>query len=399
MVRYIVLDAETTVRNKGEDAIGDMVASPYSSKNEMVALGLRFGGDNYIEYKYPHGAVDGFSAWYQYIADPCVDDNEKLLLVGHNLPFDLKYLKKHHPSSFEEALKNIYIWDTQQVAYLLSGQTHMYPALDELCEEIGHSLKDQKIKEYWDNGVATEDIPAEELCAYLAHDLESTEAVFKYQYQLVKDNPALFNLIRMKMDDILATTMMEENGMAFDIAVAHKEVGILETQINLHEMLAESMVNEEAFNKALFNPMSNEHVSLAMFGGTLAVDERVTVLDEHGFPLYYKSGAKAGQQKTRMEKVMYDVVGMGLKPPAGAVAKKGIYPVGDEVLSKYPHMPFCGTIQKLRELNKTLETYFLGYSKLVWPDGCIHPSINHCSTRTGRQSFTKPNLQNVSRND
>jgi DNA polymerase-1 len=60
---------------------------------------------------------------------------------------------------------------------------------------------------------------------------------------------------------------------------------------------------------------------------------------------------------------------------------------------------FIGYLQDFREMHKDLSTYYDGYTKLVWEDGIIRPNYQNCATRTGRQSCTQPNLQNVSKGE
>lgn len=394
-MKFFVIDSESTIRNRGEFAIGDMAANPFFYANTLVLFGERCGGTNkqidVLRVTRDYKAPDFFE----------VARNEPVLLVGHNIAFDLKYIDRHWHEEWESVKHNIYIWDTQQVAYLLSGQTHMYPSLDELCAEIGFELKDDKIKQYWGNGVDTDKIPRNELSAYLDHDLEATEAVFRHQYEIVSNNNKLFHLVKVKMDDILATNEMECNGMEFDLVTAHKLATYndaliaalkAELKINTHGVFAPGFE---------FNPMSNDHISLWFFGGKYKVKQAVNVLDGDGNPTKYKTGAKAGLLKTKLQDVEYTVVPrydaseLGITPNA-----KGMYPVDKDVLKKvaeyYPDaMPI--NVLKLRELEKENETYYRGYSKLVFPDKKIHGSIGHVGTRTGRNNHNKPNLGNVTR--
>lgn len=388
-MKYWIVDGETSIKNRGDAAVGDMAASPYCADNKLVLLGARQGTNNFVINNTAYSTLPDFLTTAL---------RECVLLIGHNIGFDLKYIAKTWPATWAQALPNIYIWDTQQVAYLLSGQTHMYPSLDELCAEIGRPLKDDKIKEYWDNGVDTELIPMGELLPYLEGDLENTDAVFRHQYEIVTKNKALFNLVKVKMDDILCTVMMEDNGMEFDLMTAHSLAAANDLKIAISELMAADLAAGHFIEGFNFNPMSNEHVSLMMFGGEYKQRESVPVLDEHGNEVRYKTGARKGEVKTRQEDVMYTTAGMGLTP-VGAPKKNGIYSVADDVLQQYAGVPFVQYIKTIRELTKENETYYRGYSSLVWPDGRIHPSINHCSTRTGRQSCTKPNLQNVTREE
>lgn len=387
-MKYWVIDCETTIKNRGEGAIGDMPASPYHPYNRIHLLGERQAGKNCI---YNGGGTPNFIITAQY---------ENVLLIGHNIAFDLKYLKKTFPITWPAVINNIYIWDTQQVAYLLSGQSWMYPSLDDCCKEIGFELKDEKIKEYWENGVDTELIPNSELVPYLEHDLEATEAVFRYQYDLVSRDRKLFNLVKVKMDDILATVEMEDNGMEFDLVKAQRLAENNDFSISLNEYSAKRLVREHFVKGFEFNPLSNEHVSLAMFGGKYTVREVVNVLDTSGNPQSYKTGARKGQIKTKMTDVEYSTKGFGLTPPARlSPDRKGNYSVAEDVLKEFDSLPFVHNILKVRELTKENETYYRGYSKLVWPDRKIHGSIGHVGTRTGRNNHSKPNLGNVVRED
>ena len=383
-----MIDSETSIKNRGETAVGTQKSDPFCPANKIVMFGERHGGKNIAD------TLCGFRA-----APLCLSyaRSEKVLLVGHNLPFDLKYMWKTWDLTMPEVINNIYIWDTQQVAYLLSGQTHMYPSLDELTKEVGGVLKDEKIKDYWNNDVDTELIPAHELGEYLEGDLENTEKVFRYQYELVSKIPALFNLVKVKMDDLLCTTMMEMNGMHFDLSVAHEAAEKNDMRIAIHTMACRIHTKELFHADFQFNPMSNEHVSLALYGGKYSIKQAVLIRDEHGNILKYKTGKRAGEIKTRLEDVEYTTEGMKMFPAGPETSKKGVYSVSDEYLAPLMGMPFVNSVLQLRELTKENETYYRGYSKLVWPDNKIHPSINHCSTRTGRQSCTKPNLQNVTR--
>lgn len=381
---YWVVDAETSIKNRGEGAVGDMKASPYCTDNKIVLFGERQNKKNTLWNKSVPNCLVAAS-------DQCV------LLIGSNISFDLKYMQKTWPEVWQQVINNIYIWDIQQVKYLLSGQTHMYPSLDQMCEELGRPVKDDRMKEYWENDVDTEMIPSEIIEPYLHHDLEETEAVFRHQYAIVSKDEALFNLVKVKMDDILCTTMMENNGMQFDLVEANLLANNNDMRIDMWTHACKAVVSDMFIPSFEFNPMSNDHVSLALFGGEYKMKEAVPALDKEGNLQYYKSGAKKGELKTRLEDVVYKTEGMGLTPPAKSVPKKTIHSVADDVLKNYSSLPFAGYIQSIREATKENETYYRGFSSQVWPDSKIHASFGHCGTRTGRNNHSKPNLGNVTR--
>ena len=75
-----------------------------------------------------------------------------------------------------------------------------------------------------------------------------------------------------------------------------------------------------------------------------------------------------------------------------------------ELKKLYPDWQVLTLVGELSALQKDLGTYYVSYSKegkpkgmltTVHPDGCIHHSLQHYITATGRLSCTKPNLQNV----
>lgn len=397
-MRWVSLDGETNILNTGDGAVGTLQASPYSDRNKLVALGETWleKGQFVTQQLYDAGGIDGDTAEWLPRALRLAQQGP-VLVVGHNIGFDLAYLAKTWPWTWAEILHNIYIWDTQQVEYLISGQSQMYPSLDEACDARGYELKDEKIKEYWKNGIDTAFIPKDELLDYLKHDTESAARVFLDQYNEVTQNPALFQLVKIKMDDLLMTTMMSMHGMKFDLMRAAQKIEELDPRAEeLYTILTEQAKPyfPEGFE---FTPGSPEAVGVLLFGGEVKMVVDAPVLDEQGNQLVYKSGARAGQGKTRKEKQTFPVKGMGLKTKGVKQTKKG-YSTDDETLSKFNH-PFVKQLLEWRGLTKDIETYYRGYSSLVWPDGIIRPQRNHESTATGRLSCSSPNLENVSKGE
>lgn len=391
----IVVDSETTIRNQGEGSVGNFSGSPFHPDNYIVALGEAIPDDNY-ERLYYNTKGEHPVPMFLRRAMAGVDTR----LVMHNGGFDWLYFLKHWPEEMEKAMPHLYLWDTQQAKYLLSGQTEMYPSLDRCAEELGLPLKDDRIKQYWKDGMDTTLIPKDELLEYLQGDLNNTWAVYQHQLRELADRPGLYELALVKMDDILATTMMSYNGMKFDLEMAAQKIQELDTR---HQDLYNSIVEEgkkffpEDFE---FNPLSGDHISMVLFGGTYKQTEPVIQRDENGEPLRYKGGQKAGEIKTRLEKVEHSVKGLGLNPKKWDVPQKknGHYSTDEEQLEKID-TPFTNMVVEFRGLEKDSTTYYKGYAGLVWHDGCIHPNINHESTRTGRQSCTNPNLQNVTKDE
>jgi DNA polymerase I-like protein with 3'-5' exonuclease and polymerase domains len=397
---YLVFDTETSTHNVGEDAIGDMAASPFHPDNKMVYVGWHYSdwGNKYVSIE-KH--LVNFAS---------LKDDFEEYWVGHNIKFDLlhmymdnggkgfsKLIKKH----MDEGQK---VWDTMIVEYLLTGQQSKFVSLDKLSEKYGGTLKDSKIKEYWNNGVSTEDIPEEEIMPYLKQDVLNTKLIFEKQYEKVV-KLGMLPLIESQMDALLATIDMEYNGLYFDVEVADSLVTEL-----LKEHQAAKKYIEEYMDKVGIvdpNPSSNDHLSLLLFGGI----QKYTVsspMVRDGEEVRFKSGKRKGEVRTTKVELTKYIKELFLSDVDWAMKKKGFYKTNDEVintlLGKYKStreghasLKLLRTILEYRKFNKDLNTYYRGLLDLRWPtDGCIHGNLNLCSTDTGRLSSSKPNLQNMS---
>lgn len=394
-MKYAVYDSETTIRNTGDDAIGSMAANPFAPSNFVVAYGELAINKNKeevvkLEYDEEGNLPPPFVLTYP----------DHILVIGHNIPFDLEYMWKMWPDEFWAKLPTLHIWDTQQAAYLLSGQEKLFTSLNAESAELGLPLKDDRVKAYWDEGIDTPLIPKEMLLDYLGStDLHNPLYIFRDQWAQLMGQPKLMELAKVKMDDILLTTIMTIHGMEFDLVKANEKIEELDARIAVLDQELRSQVQSFFSEKFEFNPDSKDHISLAVFGGSYKNEEDVVQRDEQGEPIVYKSGQKKGQVKTRKEKVEYSTKGFKLKPGIAPKMKNGLYSTEEEYLAKHKGHPFIDAVLEFRELQKDVSTYYRGYSKLVFPDGKLHPQYNHSSVVTGRQSCEKPNLQNVTRDD
>jgi DNA polymerase I-like protein with 3'-5' exonuclease and polymerase domains len=389
----LILDAETSVDNT---LIGEDRASPFYKENTVVALGTKF---NYVKLSYGEGVKDH--------AENALSN--ATVLVGQNIRFDMHYLHKLLGPIFEEWLYNPehLIWDTQLAEYLLTAQQHKYASLDELSLKYGGTIKDDKIKAYWEAGVRTEDIPKDELLEYLEHDVLNTELVYLQQLETA-EAVGMLPLIRTQMKALVATWEMMKNGMCFNMWRALEQADKIEIQMN--RLLEEiQVVVDKAHPLSLgLSPTSNDVLSRLLFGGPYTYKTTEVVLDEHGSPVVFKTGLKKGQQKTRSVEAVDYVKGMVSPQEDWKAAKQGFFSVGKgtvEALLQSRDTPeearwLLEKVETLRAMVKDRETYFIGFSKLAWPqeDGThrIHGKLNHTSTDTGRLSSSAPNLQNAS---
>lgn len=391
-MRYFVIDLETSIKNRGEDAVGSMKASPHHPDNQICYMGLLTDTELLEIHDYLGKTPPEFSGARM---------DKFQLIVGHNIKFDLLYLFRDFPKFHALLYANgVQIWDTMLAEYILTGQEAKFASLDQLSEKYGGSLKDDTIKEYWDKGVDTEDIPVSEIVPYLESDLKNTDLIFKQQLELATDMDIL-KLMMCQMEALLATTEMEFEGMRFD----KSHCVMLGTKALDHVIIAQNKVEEEMGKHGVPQPnaASVPQVRALIFGGTIKWTEKVPLIGPDGKPLKYKSGAKEGEPRTKLQGMEKELMGLydGI-PSADWETSKGELSVSDSVLEQIvrgttslPLQMFIADLQIFRKLQKSYNSYFKTYPSLVWADHRIHANFNHTATATGRLSSSAPNFQNV----
>jgi DNA polymerase I-like protein with 3'-5' exonuclease and polymerase domains len=346
----IVLDLETSIKCP----IGNNKANPMWLGNSIVAVGYEHFGDINI------------------LKEPCGPNLYDAYVVGQNIKFDLLYCYRYMP---HEPLPSI--WDTQLAEYIITGQQAKYASLDQLTRKyVGeHAVKDDKVKEYWDKGINTEDIPWSVLAPYLRSDVENTSSVFEKQWKIAEEGGQL-SLILVQMDALRATTAMNLAGMAIDWEY-------VDAQKKVYDACRRVTVGDLPPGLDYTSP---KQLSLYFFGGEETVVEKQLVGT-------YKNGNDKYKNVDIIKK--HD----GLHNPAsfGLVkGKNGYYSVDDHTLDMLVAAKdiTASTLKVLRTHIKIADTYYKGLQDLRFPSGYIYPQLNHCATSTGRLSCTAPNLQN-----
>lgn len=389
---YVVIDVENDFDNGKDKNAG------FKNKdNKLVMLGAKYGKSK------------GYSVTLNPDTYNNVLDEKVSLVVGHHISHDLKWLNaakmRKLPVDNPVILTflgnlGIEIWDTQVVEYLLSGQQHKFPSLDECAERHGGTLKDDKIKQYWEDGVKTSDIPIMELSAYLENDLRNTELVFRNQVRIAEEH-GMLPLVRAVNEAVFAQTAMEYNGLAIDsdffellasetldmiIVSREKIVDVARARIAFIGAPMEPLFGYDSAHellKASFNPASPAHISAALYGGSIELATKKW--DGH---TRYKTGKKAGQPKPSSCKVEFtfaDTKGM-----AGSGTSEGVL---KDIVDEFDD-PLAKEVLKFRKMHKDIGLITSLLEKQT-DDGFVHPSINLTSTNTGRQSSSNPNGQNI----
>jgi DNA polymerase I-like protein with 3'-5' exonuclease and polymerase domains len=393
LVPYII-DVETGIHNRGEDAIGSMKASPFHPDNHIVWSGS-IDGDK--EGMIVHGAFSPSQLSINMKGFPI------RVMVGHNIKFDLLYLMKDVPNFREDIWPTLKIWDTMLAEYMLSGQVKKYPSLDTISPKYGGTLKDDRLKDLWNNDVDTEDIPKDIIVPYLQQDLINAGKAYRGQVKKAKEL-GMYKLIVAQMNGLKATTEMEWNGMAFNKKGADELAAHLRSTVDdLIDDLTATMTGWFGHGYKP-NPMSPKDVATLLYGGGFNMSVKEPII-EKGQPARFKTGPRKGKVKTRRVTKTFSILGFQIEKKAEYTTKKGNMASNEKVMSTIlmkekltpEQTAWLNLLLAVRGMQKDVTTYYEGYSKMVWPDGRIHPSYNHVSTDTGRLSCSNPNLQNVSR--
>jgi len=290
-------------------------------------------------------------------------------------------------------LNKVLLWDTMLVEYLISGQQDKFASLDKLAVKYGGTIKDSNIKKYWEDGVATEDIPKDELTEYLKEDLKNTELIFLAQKEIVAKMKGMGRLIYLEMESLKDTIIAEWNGMYVNMNK------LAEGAADLNKKLDDVEYSLKMFDSNI-NWNSPKQLQAFLFGGTVVVGEADVATGE-----FYKTGSKKGLPKTKKMPVAEDYLGLltpfriDLGTYSMDTSEENLNEIVTKlggVLGAMKTVAFINLLLHYRKLTKDFKTYFVGIAKLVWPnDSCVHGNFNHTATDTGRLSCNSPNLQNI----
>ena len=390
MTKVATADIESTIRN---DEVGAFKANPHSPKNFAVLSGYKFLGEE-----------NGKAVYTTKASEPCESPMEDItVLVGHNIGFDLLYFYRN--PKWRKWLHTGAIWDTMVAEYLLTGQESKFASLNQLSEKYGGTQKDDKIAEYWKQGIDTVNIPNDELVSYWKEDLRNTEKVFIAQIKRAKKK-GMLKFIRSQMNYRLATVEAEWNGMYFNREVWKLEFRALKSKMELsYQNILQGMVKTFHHDTPgdWYNVNSNDQISLLLFGGEQKFTVNKPMVDAAGLPMYYKSGAKKGRTRFKKETIVHKIenrIPTGFTEP---MAKSGFWKTNEEILesilndkSQHRWSPTIKNILEYRALLKEETSFMLPYKNMTWDhDFCIHQKYNHTVTPTGRISCSEPNLQQV----
>lgn len=362
----IAIDTENTFWNKG---------NPFDERNFNVCISYAFRNET--------GEIEAgvlFDEGRAQIGELLRYHDE---VVFFNAKYDLHWLRKLH---FDVGNKRV--WCGQVFEFLHGRQSEPFPGLDDVATRYGLGSKlDIIATEYWEKGINTCDIPRQVLSDYAVQDAILTLRLVEEQKKLVK--PHQQKLVSLSMQDLVVLQEMEWNGLYYNKNKSLDKAKDLETEISSTQTKLSLYHSIPSFNWG-----SSDHLSALLYGGEITE----TVKIPNGT---YKTGAKAGQIKYKLEDRVYQLPRI-YKPVKGSELKKeNKWSVEEQYLLQLKgDDSLISGILRIKELEKLRSTYLLGIPKLCdsmnWPSGYIHGQFNQCVARTGRLSSSKPNLQNLS---
>ena len=398
--RYLILDLETTSIHSFK-----RFCNPFDKRNKIVVLAtLLQGQDPELLYAPKTGVKELTIPWEEFN-----------FIVGHNIKFDLLFL--WHDAGFQQWLKDGgKVWDTMTAEYLLTGQKHTYPSLDALTEQYGGELKDDRVTQMFKAGIGADEIDPDILLPYAEGDVINAETIFLAQTKIARRD-GMLPILLTHMEHYLALCEMEFNGLYFNMDEAIRLKDKFTNRVAQLEKDIMSAVQGHWTVPAPFNPQADAHVSSLLFNSPITAIEDVELKDEDGeYKRYGPKAQRAGEIKTRKEKVVYVNQGFGLPLSCTRPTKKeGVYSNDKKVLQSILDEgdsqadEVVKILLEYRESNKFLNTYLYGQKQknkttvvetglipLVQPiDGCIHHSLDTVMTKTGRVNSKNPNGQNI----
>ena len=368
----LILDVETTISNKG---------NPFDETNKLCYVGLLDTSHSLFSIEYDD------QPYKKHLEEIQSRINDAEILVGFNIKFDLHWLRKYGINFVGKR-----VWDCQLVHFILTGQQYTYPSLNGVAAyyDLGSKL-DVVATEYWGNKIDTPNIPKDILEEYLIGDLQLTQKVYEKQIkEFASCTKQMQRLISLHNQDLMVLQEMEYNGIIFDETKSTNLGKELQTQITLlNERLYE-------YHKLVdFNPSSNEHLSVLLYGGTIKVKRREAI----GI---FKTGDKKGQVKERWadHEIKFDRLVNPLK--GSELTKEGYFSTDEATLKSLKGTKYAKELIELiltrATLEKRLTTYYTGLvdlrTNMNWTVNKLHGQLNQCVAKTGRLSSSKPNLQN-----
>jgi hypothetical protein len=300
-----------------------------------------------------------------------------VVLVAHNLMFDLKYLLRHNKTvGYGIDWTKIRYRCTMVEEYRRSGHRNKYPSLEFVAKL--HNIPFKKgldLGAIIASGKCVSTIPKDDLRAYLIEDIEVLLLIPEYP---------------VNQQYLLALASMELNGLPIDIDETEKLGTMLVSQMNFNQGVLEGML-EGILEWSDGTPIKPNDLNVT---APRTISYVLTGFPEHGIGA--AKDKKVIQFISGADPIMSDLdipVVWGKQKPNPNLGFPINASIIEQLRNKYSVVDHYA---KYKEANKLLNTYIKPFlAEANKTGGFVHPSMNTTSTATGRLSSSGPNGQNM----
>jgi DNA polymerase I-like protein with 3'-5' exonuclease and polymerase domains len=273
---YTILDEETQIHKRFKRK-----ANPFLPENYIVARGWKHEGDPRCSAEF---YKDADSVKPFRIPKNCT------VIVAHNAKFELLYEWRFSRDEMQAFFKRGgRIWCTQYAEYLLNAQQQKYHmnSLDDTAPTYGGRTKIDGMKELWEAGVQTADIPKDMVLDYLigteeegrdSGDIGNTELIYLGQIKAAEEL-GMLTAIKVRMDGLCATADMEFNGLRIDMKRAKGDFAKRTVELEVANRELDQYITDMP-DGLVFNWNSPIMKSCLIFGGNIKYSRQETYIDE-----------------------------------------------------------------------------------------------------------------------
>jgi len=335
-------------------------------------------------------------------------------IVGHNIKFDMHHLRR---CGFD--FSHCTIIDTMIDEYLLSGGTAIFSGLDKLAPKYGGTSKIDVVKQMWEAGINTDEIPQSVLKKYLYGDVWNTWMVREGQKKRFLTSSWCVPMAKLNYDLNSVTADMEYQGLCVDVEVAKDVKAELDT---MQREAERALIDVVADNTPLgldVDLSSKKQLSqllysrkLKTFEGEAATKQEIQKLAKENRAEWkewhdrYSRTPKGQRSQKRFlealdkhyEKLTY---GFNITPTFEFCGKTGLFvsKIAMELLrQKKLSKKATEFIEVFLHKGKCDTWIGLNYWSIAQntsQDGRVHCNFNQAGTRSGRYSSSKPNMQQL----
>lgn len=315
------------------------------------------------------------------------------ILIAHNIKFDLHWLRR---LGIDYSKHKLYC--SQVAEYLIQGENNRVRySLAETSKRYGIPEKQDVVKDWWDAGYETCEIPLRILIPYAEQDTLNTFALYQKQQEIIRQK-GLEKIVALSCEMGRLLNDIEWEGMKIDIEKCEEYCNDYGKQIEkLYEELS-IFVRTYIFELCDLPPLDNQGKIIPNFGS----GEQLSAILFGGIFKYKGKVPGKREGTTKNGEVQIQTRGLGLSPRKGTETSKDGYFQTDAAqldglkVNNKTQRIFIEQLRELSRLEKMKGTYFGGMLRHQI-DGYVHGNVHQTRTVTGRFSMTDPALQTIPR--